>query len=90
MEKKSLLLPILIFIIRNCSWTDAITPYLKEHKSWLDLFEIVVTSAQKPRSFFDDLRYLKVNPADGTMTNVEAKLVPGVYQGGSATVFTRD
>ncbi len=68
----------------------AINPFLKDHRTWLDLFEIVITSAQKPRFFFDDLKYLKVNPADGTMTNVDEKLVPGVYQGGSAQVFTKD
>ncbi len=86
-----------IFIVTNSDFhytklllDYAITPFLKDHKSWLDLFEIIVTSAQKPRFFHDDLKYLKVNPADGTMTNVNEKLVPGVYQGGSAQVFTRD
>lgn len=68
----------------------AITPFLKNHKSWLDLFEIVITAAQKPRYFYDNLNYLRINPADGTMVNHYEKLAPGVYQGGSANAFTRD
>lgn len=68
----------------------AINPFLKEHKSWMDLFEFVITSAQKPRFFYDKLKYLKVNPADGTMTNYEGRLVPGIYQGGGAMQFTTD
>jgi len=86
-----------IFIVTNSDFhytklllDYAINPFLKEHKSWLDLFEVIVTSAQKPRFFYDDLKYLKVNPSDGTMTNQYDKLSPGVYQGGSATVFTKD
>jgi HAD superfamily 5'-nucleotidase-like hydrolase len=86
-----------IFIVTNSDFhytklllDYAITPFLKDHKSWLDLFEFVITSAQKPRFFHDDLKYLHVNPADGTMTNLGDHLIPGVYQGGSAQVFTRD
>lgn len=86
-----------IFIVTNSDFfytklllDYAINPFLKEHKNWTDLFEIVITSAQKPRFFYDDLKYLKINPANGTMTNLEDKLIPGVYQGGNAQVFTRD
>jgi HAD superfamily 5'-nucleotidase-like hydrolase len=86
-----------IFIVTNSDFhytklllDYAINPFLKDHKSWLDLFEITVTSGQKPRFFYDDLKYLKVNPDDGTMTNQYDKLSPGVYQGGSAKVFTKD
>ncbi len=86
-----------IFIVTNSDFfytklllDYAINPFLKEHNSWLDLFEIVVTNGQKPRFFYDDLRYLRVNPVDGTMSNVNDKLTQGVYQGGSAQVFTKD
>lgn len=86
-----------IFIVTNSDFhytklllDYAINPFLKDHKSWDELFEITVTSGQKPRFFFDDLKYLKVNPNDGTMTNYYEKLSPGVYQGGSANVFTKD
>ena len=56
----------------------AIQPFLKEHKSWQDLFEIVITFASKPKFFYESQRYLRVNPADGTMTNMEGKLSPGI------------
>lgn len=68
----------------------AITPFLKEHKHWSELFELVITFASKPRFFMDNLKFLKVNPADGTMTNHDGPLVPGIYQGGCASIFTRD
>lgn len=84
-----------IFILTNSDFhytklllDYAITPFLKEHKNWLELFEFVITFAHKPRFFYEKNRFLKVNPADGTMTNFDEKLVPGVYQGGNAMTFT--
>lgn len=68
----------------------AINPFLKNHKTWLELFEIVIVSAQKPRFFFDNLKFLKVNPSDGSMVNYFDPLASGVYQGGSADAFTQD
>lgn len=68
----------------------AINPFLKEHKSWHELFEFVITFAQKPKYFYEDYKYLKVNPDDGTMTNLNDRLVPGIYQGGCAKKFTVD
>lgn len=86
-----------IFIVTNSDFhytklllDYAIKPFLKEHKSWADLFEFVITSAQKPRFFYDKLKYLKVNPQDGTMTNFDETLTPGIYQGGDAVKFTED
>jgi HAD superfamily 5'-nucleotidase-like hydrolase len=86
-----------IFILTNSEFyytklllDFAINPFLKDHKSWVDLFEIVVTFAQKPKFFYDDLRFLKVDPSTGTMSNMEEKLKPGVYQGGNARKFTTD
>lgn len=86
-----------IFIVTNSDFhytklllDYAITPFLKNHKSWTDLFEFTVVSAQKPRFFYDDLKFLKINVADGTMTNVNEKLAPGVYQSGGAKSFTHD
>ncbi len=86
-----------IFIVTNSDFhysklllDYAINPFLKEHKSWHDLFEIVITFASKPRYFYESAKYLKVNPADGTMTNVEESLSPGIYQGGNARQFTTD
>lgn len=69
----------------------AITPFLEHHKSWTDLFEFVITLAQKPRFFYDKLPFLKVNPDNGTLTNLDGPLTPGgIYQGGCASKFTED
>lgn len=86
-----------IFIVTNSDFfysklllDFAVNPFLKDHKSWTELFEMVITSAQKPRFFHDDLRYLRINPNDGSMTNVNEKLTAGIYQAGSAKTFTKD
>jgi len=36
------------------------------------------------------LRFMKIDPETGSMTNVQSKLTPGIYQGGSANIFTSD
>lgn len=86
-----------IFVVTNSDYAYtkllldyAINPFLKDHKSWMDLFEIVVTFAQKPRFFYDNLKFLKIDPATGSMINYDQKLAPGIYQGGGAQVFTKD
>lgn len=68
----------------------AINPFLRDHQDWTELFDFVITAAQKPRFFFDKLPFLHVNPADGTMTNLDGPLTPGIYQGGCAYTFTKD
>lgn len=68
----------------------AINPFLKENQTWLDLFEVVITFAQKPKFFYENGKFLKVNSETGTMTNIDEKLTPGVYQGGNAAKFTED
>lgn len=84
-----------MFILTNSeySYTNllldyAITPFLDKGESWRDLFEYVITLANKPRFFYDNLRFLSVNPHTGLMSNVEGPIVPGVYQGGNAKKFT--
>ena len=86
-----------IFIVTNSDYEYTkllldygITPFLKEHKSWSDLFEFVITSAQKPRFFVDKTKFLRINPLDGSMTNHEGALTKGIYQGGCATALTND
>jgi len=86
-----------IFVLTNSDFSYskllldyAINPFLKEHKSWVNLFEMVITLAQKPKFFYDEGKYLRVNPNDGMMSNLDDKLVPGVYQGGGARQFTED
>lgn len=68
----------------------AINPFLKNHKDWTEVFEYVVTLAQKPRFFWDNLRFLKVDPTTGAMTNFDETLKPGIYQGGGAAKFAKD
>lgn len=68
----------------------ALNPFLKEHKSWAEVFDIVVTLAQKPRFFWDTLRFMKVDPATGLMSNYDEPLKPGIYQGGGAAKFAKD
>ena len=68
----------------------ALNPFLKNHGSWMELFDYTITLACKPRFFFDKLNFLKINPKDGTMTNYDTKLVPGIYQGGCADLFERN
>jgi HAD superfamily 5'-nucleotidase-like hydrolase len=86
-----------IFLLTNSqyNYTDlllkyAITPFLNKGESWHDLFEFVITLADKPRFFYDNLKFLAVNPKDATLSNTYGTIVPGVYQGGNARKFTKD
>jgi HAD superfamily 5'-nucleotidase-like hydrolase len=86
-----------IFILTNSDFfytklllDYAINPYLKEHKSWTELFEWVVTFAQKPKFFYGDSHFLKIDPTTGLMSNFDAKFASGIYQGGNANKFTKD
>lgn len=86
-----------LFVVTNSDYNYTkllldytITPFVKEHKGWEDLFDFVITLAAKPRFFIDNQRFLKIDPKTGLMTNMDSKLEPGIYQGGSANVFTND
>jgi HAD superfamily 5'-nucleotidase-like hydrolase len=86
-----------IFLLTNSQYnytdlllTYAINPFLKEGESWHDLFEFVITLAEKPRFFYDNLKFLAINPKDGTLSNIYGTITPGVYQGGNARKFTED
>lgn len=86
-----------IFILTNSDFhysklllDYAINPFLKEHESWQDLFELVITYASKPKFFYENNKYLVINPADGSMANLYDRLGPGIYQGGNARQFTRE
>ncbi len=68
----------------------AINPYLTEGETWQQLFQVVITLANKPRFFYDTPKFLTINPKDGTMTNTNGPIVSGVYQGGHARKFTED
>ncbi|MBX3020755.1 MAG: HAD-IG family 5'-nucleotidase [Bdellovibrionales bacterium] len=86
-----------LFVVTNSDFSytkllldHTITPFVKEHKGWQDLFDYVITLSAKPSFFMGKQRFLKIDPTTGFMTNMDAKLVPGIYQGGSANVFTSD
>jgi HAD superfamily 5'-nucleotidase-like hydrolase len=66
----------------------AVTPFLKDHKDWKDLFDYVITQAAKPRFFFDKLPFYRISPDTGAMYNLDGKFEPGVYQSGCAEYFT--
>ncbi len=62
----------------------AITPFLQEHKSWSELFNLVITAASKPRFFTDKMPLLQIDPTSGLMRNHHGKIEDGIYQGGNA------
>lgn len=68
----------------------AIDPFLKDHKSWRDLFEITVTLSSKPRFFHYRNNYLRIDPETGLMSNHDGAITPGVYQGGCAGKLQKD
>lgn len=68
----------------------AINPFLEPGEHWKDMFEYVITLSDKPRFFYDKLRFLEIDHQTGTMTNQRGPIQPGVYQGGSANQFTHD
>ena len=60
----------------------ALNPYLKKHRTWQEVFELVITFADKPRFFERTGRYLKINPKTGLMSNYNGKVDKGIFQGG--------
>jgi HAD superfamily 5'-nucleotidase-like hydrolase len=86
-----------LFVVTNSDYNYTkllldytINPFLREHRHWSELFDFTITLASKPRFFTDNLRFLRIDPQTGTMGNMDRKLEPGIYQGGSAHVFTND
>jgi HAD superfamily 5'-nucleotidase-like hydrolase len=67
----------------------AINPFLKDHKSWHGLFNIVVTAASKPKFFTDKLPLLHVDPETGLMRNHHGLIQDGIYQGGCAQTIQK-
>ena len=65
-------------------------PFLKDHKSWHDLFDVVITYSCKPRFFTDRSYFLKIDPATQTMTNYDGPITHGIYQGGNAGKLQKD
>lgn len=67
----------------------AINPFLKDHKNWGELFNLVITLASKPKFFTDKLPLLQVDPATGLMKNHHGPIVDGIYQGGNANTIQK-
>lgn len=62
----------------------AINPFLKEHKNWSEVFDMVITLARKPSFFTVKTSFLSIDPSTGLMSNTGGKLGRGIYQGGWA------
>jgi HAD superfamily 5'-nucleotidase-like hydrolase len=60
----------------------AITPYLENHKSWEEVFSLVITLADKPAFFQRRSRFLRIIGESGAMENHDGPLTEGIYQGG--------
>ncbi len=67
-----------------------ITPFLKEHKDWTEVFDIVITFSKKPRFFYEGSSYLSIDPKSGHMQNFDSPVVNGIYQGGNAKKLQED
>lgn len=67
-----------------------ITPFLKDHEHWSELFEITITLSAKPRFFTDQTPFLKVDPQTGLLENHYGKIDKGIFQGGHATKLQKD
>lgn len=68
----------------------SVNPFLKEHKGWGELFNLVVTAAQKPRFFTDKMPLLQIDPQTGLMRNHHGKIEDGIYQGGNAQTIQKN
>jgi len=88
--KKLLLITNSDYLYSNKMMEYAFDPYLKEHKSWRDLFQVVITFAMKPRFFTGSAPFLKVSPDTGLMENYEGSVESGIYQGGNANQLQAD
>ena len=67
-----------------------ITPFLKHHKCWSELFDILITYSQKPRFFTTRNNFLKIDRETGLMSNTEEKIEQGIFQGGCAEKLQED
>ena len=86
-----------LFLLTNSpiDYTDfllnfTLTPFLKNHSSWMDLFEIIITSAHKPSFFYKqkDFQELDKNTFE-TASNILIPSKGGLYQFGCAENLTK-
>lgn len=68
----------------------SLNPFLKKYKNWQELFDIVITFADKPRFFEQKGRFLKIDPESETMINHTDPVDRGIYQGGNFSKLQKD
>ena len=88
--KKLLMITNSDYLYSNKMMEFAFDPYLKDHQSWRELFEVVITFAMKPRFFTGSFPFLKVDPKTGLMENYEGSVATGIYQGGNSNQLQND
>lgn len=59
----------------------ALNPFWRDHKKWEDVFDIVITLADKPKFFQQQNRFLSIGKK-GLMENHFGPVKSGIYQGG--------
>jgi len=60
----------------------ALNPFLKRHRNWQELFDLVVTLADKPKFFASPHRFLKIDTETGQLRNHGGPISRGIWQGG--------
>ncbi len=60
----------------------ALNPFLMNHECWQDVFDIVITLADKPKFFERTNRFLSIDRDTGFMTNHIGPVTGGLFQGG--------
>ena len=60
----------------------ALNPFLTKYKNWQELFDLVITLADKPKFFASPHCFLRINTKTGQMSNHEGPISQGIWQGG--------
>jgi FMN phosphatase YigB (HAD superfamily) len=60
----------------------ALDPFWHHHTSWRDVFDVVITLADKPQFFERPSRFLAIDPDNGLMSNWDGTVSSGLFQGG--------
>ena len=77
--------------IEYCSFlmNHTISPFLKTYSSWQDIFEFVITSADKPNFFHKQKEFEQINVPDFKILKKSSTPLPGVHQFGCAKGLTQ-
>ena len=68
----------------------ALNPFFKHHSSWMEVFDLVITFADKPKFFEQENRFLRIDPKTGAMSNHNETVKTGIYQGGNSRKLQQD